>query len=78
MQVLENVKEMWFVRGTVETEGKLGADVGRVRRTEAPKGKGKKPINKDRFVSKMCTSSFFSTEFPKTVELTLHRPRSQS
>ncbi|SGY32987.1 BQ5605_C002g01430 [Microbotryum silenes-dioicae] len=23
--------------------------------TEAPKGKGKKPINKDRFVSKMCT-----------------------
>lgn len=25
------------------------------RRTEAPKGKGKKPVNKDRFVSKMCT-----------------------
>jgi hypothetical protein len=23
-------------------------------RTEAPKGKGKKPVNKDRFVSKMC------------------------
>ncbi|SCV68634.1 BQ2448_755 [Microbotryum intermedium] len=23
--------------------------------TEAPKGKGKKPVNKDRFVSKMCT-----------------------
>lgn len=26
-------------------------------RTEMPKGKGKKPINKDRFVSKMCTST---------------------
>ena len=38
----------------------FGADSGTLRRTEAPKGKGKKPVNKDRFVSKMCSSSSFT------------------
>lgn len=57
VQVLENVKEMWFVSFPHLSQA---AELPRSRlpvsnRTEAPKGKGKKPVNKDRFVSKMCT-----------------------
>merc|ERR1711939_609290 len=64
--VLENVKEMWSVLDAAPSSPQrslhrapprpsflvLTVTQPRVHRTEAPKGKGKKPVNKDRFVSK--------------------------
>lgn len=56
-QVLENVKEMWLVLAVLlaTTLHARNADVY-PRRTEAPKSKNRKPVNKDRFISKMCTA----------------------